>query len=165
MGLSRAGWAAPKSESGHHRLHHKQPPSSQLFSPNDAATLPQRQRSQPLSFSTGPPAKLKSCHNMPGPSPILGIISTLPTSQSHGRSQTWTLVTSSHLQASTALIQRAFWPPGHLLLPLLSHQTCPSLVSLNTLGILSLQPHECHFCAWLTTLLKFQQSGVHSAPT
>lgn len=153
MGLSRAGWAAPKSESGHHRLHHKQPPSSQLFSPNDAATLPQRQRSQPLSFSTGPPPKLKSCHNMPGPSPILGIISTLPTSQSHGRSQTWTLVTSSHLRASTALIQRAFWPPGHLLLPLLSHQTCPSLVSLNTLGILSLQPHECHFCAWLTILL------------
>ena len=78
MGLSRAGWAAPKSESGHHRLHHKQPPSSQLFSPNDAATLPQRQRSQPLSFSPGPPPKLKSCHNMPGPSPILGIISTLP---------------------------------------------------------------------------------------
>ena len=78
MGLSRAGWAAPKSESGHHLLHHKQPPSSRLFSPNDAATLPQRQRSQPLSFSTGPPAKLKSCHNMPGPSPILGIISTLP---------------------------------------------------------------------------------------
>ena len=68
MGLSRAGWAAPKSESGHHRLHHKQPPSSQLFSPNDAATLPQRQRSQPLSFSPGPPPKLKSCHNMPGPS-------------------------------------------------------------------------------------------------
>ena len=73
MGLSRAGWAAPKSESGHHRLHHKQPPSSQLFSPNDAATLPQRQRSQPLSFSTGPPT-LKSCHNMPSPSSILGII-------------------------------------------------------------------------------------------
>ena len=75
MGLSRAGWAAPKSESGHHRLHHKQPPSSQLFSPNDAATLPQRQRSQPLSFSTGPPPKLESCQNMLGPSPILGIIS------------------------------------------------------------------------------------------
>ena len=78
MGLSRAGWAAPKSESGHHRLHHKQPPSSQLFSPNDAATLPQRQRSKSLSFSTGPPPKLKSCQNMPGPTPLLEIISTVP---------------------------------------------------------------------------------------
>ena len=155
MGLSRAGWAAPKSESGHHRLHHKQPPSSQLFSPNDAATLPQRQRSQPLSFSTGPPPKLKSCHNMLGPSPILGIISTLPLLFPIPRplSNLDPGCIFSPARASTALIQRAFWPPGHLLLPLLSHQTCPSLVSLNTLGILSLQPHERHFFAWLTILL------------
>ena len=114
MGLSRAGWAAPKSESGHHRLHHKQPPSSQLFSPNDAATLPQRQRSQPLIFSPGPPPKLKSCHNMPGPSPILGIISTLSLYlKSHCHSQTKTLVFFSPASVNGAhpACILTTWPP------------------------------------------------------